>query len=572
MRFVLWKRWVWVIVGVGFGLGMAYFYGEYSVPASARRISVGDFEESLGDHRLTHVTVFPASNGIYLVTGLLSIDGENGPTTGRRYLLAKTPFETSDGKFENVVAYLNKMEAGDWKIRHDYAWWKEARWKYLAFVAGMVLIVGGAWPTVLRMLIKAGYGPKGMDEESYDLSRFGRGETAKTTTGPAKVTREDRARLDEMNEALASGLGASTTAASSVSGAAPGAAEIQKLTGGRLEQMAKEEEEEREYRGEFYPTAKGNKPKGHAFSLVELLVVIGIIGLLIAILMPVLSKARRSAMTIQCAGNLRSIGQGMAMYLVENHDTYPPAYLYVGHTIVDGVQSPPGFDQGYVHWSSYLYGSGKTPAKAFECPAMNRGGLPPTNTTEDNLDPGQVVQESGVVDKQAPRLAYTVNEAICPRNKFVQGFQGASRIYKFVKAGQVGNASGTILGTEWVDMGLLIGRDTGSSYVMSHRPVHGFIGSDGTLDMFVLSPDTGYRRATANDLDPDPETEVSTNTRLDWVGRNHGQKRGYPDKRLTNFLYVDGHVVSKSIYETFTPFEWGERFYSLEPAGDLVGP
>jgi len=306
---------------------------------------------------------------------------------------------------------------------------------------------------------------------------------------------------------------------------------------------------------------------------VELLVVIGIIGLLISILLPVLNKARQAANTIACAANLRSIGQGMALYLVENHDTYPPAYLYVGHKIEDGTQTPTGWNDGYEHWSSYLYGSGRTPIKAFECPAMVRGGLPPTNTTPDNVDPGQVVQENSVVDKQAPRLAYTVNEAICPRNKFVQGFQGAVRIYKYVKSSQIANTSGTILGTEWVDMGLLIGRDTGSTnWVMSHRPVHGFIGNDGTLDMFVMPEGAGYRRVTAAELDPDPETEASTNTRLDWVGRNHGQKRGYPDKRLTNFLYVDGHVVTKSIYETLTPFEWGDKFYSLEPSGDLTGP
>jgi prepilin-type N-terminal cleavage/methylation domain-containing protein/prepilin-type processing-associated H-X9-DG protein len=333
-----------------------------------------------------------------------------------------------------------------------------------------------------------------------------------------------------------------------------------------------------------------------AFTLVELLVVIGIIAVLMGILLPALGRARESANQVKCSSNLRSIGQGIAMYCAEYRGKYPAAYLYVNQKTTPGGAGGEDPSQGYLHLSSYLYG-GKVGVndedrlyrsevgwEMFQCPSIERGGLPPTNTIPENLDGGQTNDTPGVVDRQAPRMAYTFNEALCPRNKFYVGFQGAARPYQFVSAGSVKDASNTVLATEFNPSWRIVedsGRtDPGTSVCKSHRPVHGFVGKTGELNMEKIASlgvlgggGISILKCRIQDLLPDPMPGATLKSRLDWVGRNHGKKNksgdGW-DLRQTNFLYADGHVETKHIRDTVEPtFQWGWTFYSLNPNTDV---
>lgn len=88
-----------------------------------------------------------------------------------------------------------------------------------------------------------------------------------------------------------------------------------------------------------------------AFTLVELLVVIGVIALLIAMLLPALAKARAAALSANCLSNLRQVYTGFQMYSADHRGDIPvmrsksggivlwPWYLIAGH---DTADSPTG--------------------------------------------------------------------------------------------------------------------------------------------------------------------------------------------------------------------------------------
>ena len=72
-----------------------------------------------------------------------------------------------------------------------------------------------------------------------------------------------------------------------------------------------------------------------AFTLIELLVVVSIIALLIAILLPALSKARESAIQLKCLVQTRSLGQATLSYLVDTDYRIPERGVSFPHRVAD---------------------------------------------------------------------------------------------------------------------------------------------------------------------------------------------------------------------------------------------
>jgi prepilin-type processing-associated H-X9-DG protein/prepilin-type N-terminal cleavage/methylation domain-containing protein len=251
------------------------------------------------------------------------------------------------------------------------------------------------------------------------------------------------------------------------------------------------------------------------FTLVELLVVIGIIALLIGILMPALSRARATSRQIKCLSNIRTIGQIDAQYVAEYKKWHMPAYWgwSPAGTGWDPAATTPSTADPTGHPRRYW----------FQCQpvADAYGAVDPTNVNTARSKGGMICPDSFLSEKNRNVWGYTIHESYGTNYTQLPGSVEPTSVNWF-----------------WAP-----GPDFWNAWKVSQvlRPADKVFFADSTSEGLSVGTGTTTPNSSIRYFEKSYNGE-------DWSGEKHepphyGGAVAYRHNRGANVLFFDGHAT-----------------------------